>query len=138
LGGGGIDVKWQVGVERAGRHRIGLTPVVGSHELGRPGMKIASGEDLGARFSNPSKIVAEQLAPKRTGSAATTPSSPQPTSVPVPIRTTAGTCTHTVPASSAIARACRQVALRSNVIRTVPAYWRALLRCSLQLFRRFS
>src|SRR5680860_220913 len=62
LVGGGIHVKWQVGVELAGRCGIGLTPVVGNHKLGRPGVKIASGKSLDARFSNPSKIVAEQLA----------------------------------------------------------------------------
>lgn len=62
LVGGGIHVKWQVGVELAGRRRIGLTPVVGNHELRRPGVKIPPAEDLGARLSNPSKIVAERLA----------------------------------------------------------------------------
>lgn len=62
LVGRGIHVKWKVGVELSGRRRIGLTPVVGNHELRRPPMKIASGEDLGARLSNSSKIVAEQLA----------------------------------------------------------------------------
>lgn len=62
LVGGGVHVKWQVGVELVGRRRIGITPVVGNHKLGRPGVKIASGEDLDARFSNPDEILAEELA----------------------------------------------------------------------------